>query len=197
MLGCKRKYSFTVHNDKTKKKLVQTCIAGFPPPKPISLPTLQPIFKIHPIPSLVASCIRYKDGDLLNSNDSLIHCVSSDMRMGRGIAVFFKQKFKRIDELLGQQVRPGGCAVLEDSNRVIYYLVTKQRCYEKPTYDFLESSLCAARNHCEENNITSVSMPRIGCGLDGLNWSRVSKLIESVFGASNIKITVYILKAKH
>ena len=132
------------------------------------------------------------DGDLFDSNDSLTHCVSSDLRMGRGITVLFRQKFKRIDDLLRQQVHPGGCAILPDWNRFIYYLVTKKRCFEKPTYDSLNASLCVARNHCVQHNITNLSIPQIGCGLDGLKWKEVSKLIESVFGRTNVKITVYI-----
>ena len=31
------------------------------------------------------SRISYKDGDLFSSNESLLHCVSADMRMGRGM----------------------------------------------------------------------------------------------------------------
>ena len=174
-----------------KKKLFQSCI-GRPSlsPTPTALTTLPPnISQIHPNPTLITPCIRYKDGDLFDSNDSLAHCVSSDLRMGRGIAVLFRQKFKRIDDLLRQQVHPGGCAILPESNRFIYYLVTKKRCYEKPTYNL---SLCVARNHCAQHNITNLSLPQIGCGLDGLKWKEVSKLIESVFGRTNVKITVYI-----
>ena len=33
---------------------------------------------------------------------SLAHCVSEDMHMGKGIAVTFKEKFRRVGELLGQ-----------------------------------------------------------------------------------------------
>ena len=36
-------------------------------------------------------------------------------------------------------------------------------------------------------------MPRIGCGIDGLCWSKVKKIIKSVFENSNISISVYYL----
>ncbi len=34
-------------------------------------------------------------------------------------------------------VGPGGVAVLKRGGRYIYYLVTKERYFEKPTYDML------------------------------------------------------------
>lgn len=33
----------------------------------------------------------------------------------------------------------------------------------------------------------------IGCGLDRLNWDRVSRILEEVFSGSDISITVYSL----
>ena len=43
-------------------------------------------------------------GDLFGcaETDSLAHCVSKDMRMGKGIAVLFKKKFGGMDELKKQ-----------------------------------------------------------------------------------------------
>ena len=34
--------------------------------------------------------------------DSLVHCVSADLRMGKGIAVVFKNKFGGVEELKAQ-----------------------------------------------------------------------------------------------
>ena len=113
--------------------------------------------------SRIPSRISYKDGDLFESTDSLMHCVSADMRMGRGVAVTFRMKFGRVEDLLRQRVSPGGCAVLPVENRFIYYLITKQHCYGKPTYDSLTSSLRVARQHCLNQNISKIAMPRIGC----------------------------------
>ena len=43
-------------------------------------------------------------GDLFSCPDdeSLAHCISQDVRMGKGIAVIFKKKFGGVDELLKQ-----------------------------------------------------------------------------------------------
>lgn len=78
------------------------------------------------------------EGDLFECpiNFSLAHCVSSDFRMGRGIAVEFKRRFGGARELVAQVSygAKGVLATLERDGRTIYYLVTKVKCYQKPTY---------------------------------------------------------------
>nr|KAF6341764.1 O-acyl-ADP-ribose deacylase 1 [Myotis myotis] len=49
------------------------------------------------------------------------------------------------------------------------------------------------KSHCLKNGVTDLSMPRIGCGLDRLQWENVSTIIEEVFEATDIRITVYTL----
>jgi ribosomal protein L12E/L44/L45/RPP1/RPP2 len=39
-------------------------------------------------------------------------------------------------------------------------------------------------------------MPRIGCGLDNLEWDRVSSMLKKTFEGTNMKITVYSLDDK-
>jgi len=55
-----------------------------------------------------------KVGDLLSSDntDSICHCVSEDLQMSKGIALLFKDKFGRVDELKRQNAKTGGLAVL-------------------------------------------------------------------------------------
>ena len=37
-------------------------------------------------------------------------------------------------------------------------------------------------------------MPKIGCGSDGLQWSKVQNIIDQVFQDRDINVTVYSLK---
>uniref|UniRef100_A0A3B3W0V5 Macro domain-containing protein n=1 Tax=Poecilia latipinna TaxID=48699 RepID=A0A3B3W0V5_9TELE len=48
--------------------------------------------------------IKYATGDLFSApnQESLAHCVSEDLRMGKGIAVLFKKNFGRVTELKEQ-----------------------------------------------------------------------------------------------
>lgn len=48
--------------------------------------------------------VNYVVGDLFScpEDESLAHCISEDCRMGKGVAVAFKNRFKGVDELKQQ-----------------------------------------------------------------------------------------------
>ncbi|XP_029734833.2 ADP-ribose glycohydrolase OARD1 isoform X2 [Aedes albopictus] len=142
----------------------------------------------------MAECVRETEGDLFAApkDHSLAHCVAADLKMGGGIAVKFKQVFKQVDELKAQKVAVGGVAVLKDGERFVYYLVTKRGSMDKPTYDDLTKSLEAMRKHMDENGAKKLAIPRIGCGIDGLEWSKVKGILNSTFGQEkDVDIVVY------
>ena len=132
-------------------------------------------------------------GNLFKSRDPLVHCVSSDFRMGKGVAWHFKRKFGGVLELRNSGTRVGEVAVLRRGGRNIYYLVTKYRFFNKPTYEDLRRTLVSLKNHAISKNIKSLSMPRLGCGLDGLKWGVVKEMISEVFCDERIQISVYYL----
>lgn len=107
------------------------------------------------------------------------------------IYFFCRQNFKNVSELLDQGARVGQIAVLEHEGRFIYYLVTKRYSFEKPRFEDLVSSLEKMRDHCAEHGVKLLAMPRIGCGLDRLEWREVKPKIEEIFSNLNISITVY------
>ena len=75
----------------------------------------------------------------------------------------------------------------------VFNLVTKERYYHKPTLNSLEVSLNEMKDYAVEMGVKKIAMPQIGCGLDRLNWSDVSVLIEEVFGDTDIEILVCVL----
>ncbi|XP_023303271.2 ADP-ribose glycohydrolase OARD1 isoform X1 [Lucilia cuprina] len=133
------------------------------------------------------------EGDLFSApkDYSLAHCVAADLGMGAGIAVVFKKVYGQLDVLRAQDVKTGGVAVLKDNERYIYYLVTKDQSWDKPTYDSLRASLCAMREHMRSNNVHKLAIPRIGCGIDGLEWDKVSSELNGVFNKEDLEIVVY------
>jgi O-acetyl-ADP-ribose deacetylase (regulator of RNase III) len=137
--------------------------------------------------------------DNASSDSSLIHCVSRDLHMGYGIAVEFKKRFGSVDLLKAQDKQVGQVATLEISMRhsnkkFIYYLITKEHYWEKPRYVDLENALVNLKKHCLEHSIKELTMPRIGCGLDKMDWVVVRALLIHHFGDTDINITVFSLK---
>lgn len=126
----------------------------------------------------------------------LAHCISADFGMGRGIVVEFNRRFDMKRKL--QSKYPNyvndwhhnnwcGDCILEDR---VLNLITKERYFHKPTYDSITSALLICRLECVENNIQKIAMPIIGCGLDRLQWDRVSEIIKAVFRDTEIEILV-------
>lgn len=110
---------------------------------------------------------------------------------------FSRQEFKKTGDLLNQNVPVGGCAYLKDSknNRYIFYLVTKAISSGKPTMESLHKSLEELRRKCQELEVTKLAIPRIGCGLDRLDWDAVKYKINMVFKDVDIDICVYNFNA--
>ena len=135
-------------------------------------------------------------GDLFSVADdvSLGHCVAADLRLGRGIAVAFKERFGGVDDMRAQDVSVGGCAALRRGRRFVYALVTKPRSSGTyPTMASLRASVQALKTRMARDGVTRLAVPRLGCGLDKLEWPAVSALLREVFADTDVSITVYSL----
>ena len=88
----------------------------------------------------------------------------------------------------------GQVTVLEKEQRFIYYLITKAKATERPTYDNLKASLEDMKKHCVVHGIQTLAMPQLGCGHDRLVWKEVKTIIREVFANTKIHITVYVLE---
>lgn len=94
---------------------------------------------------------------------------------------------------MNQNVPVGGCAYLMDSKneRCIFYLVTKAISSGKPTYESLRKSLEELHINCQKFGVKKLAIPRIGCGLDKLDWDKVKNFINEVFQDAGMEIHAY------
>ena len=130
----------------------------------------------------------------------LAHCISADFGMGKGIVVEFNKRFDmkhilqtKYPDYVNQfhrQKRLFDC-ILEGR---VFNLITKERYFDKPTYETIAGALnkmrilrWVSRN---DRKIDKIAMPLIGCGLDGLEWDKVSEIIKYVFQEDDIEILV-------
>lgn len=144
--------------------------------------------------------INEEKGNLfdLPSEYVLVHCISHDCALGAGIAAEFERRFK-IKNLLKEFIQikkipyyphviwthAVGCFVLN--------MITKEKYWHKPTREDFELELDDLVELCENSNVHKLGMPRIGCGLDRLQWSWVKSKIEEKFANMDIDIQVRYL----
>ena len=76
-------------------------------------------------------------------------------------------------------------------NNLLYNLITKANHYDQPTIDTIKTTLLAMRDHALGLNLRCIAMPKIACGLDGMDWRDISSLTEQTFKSSGITIYVY------
>ena len=120
----------------------------------------------------------------------LAHCISADFKLGAGIAKQFDEVFNMKYKLFaeyGYYTYHGGDALPIDN---VFNLVTKEKYYEKPTYKSLTEALEEMRHLMKMFHITKLAMPKIGCGLDKLDWNNVLNIITDIFGESDVEILV-------
>lgn len=126
----------------------------------------------------------------------LAQCISTDFAMGKGIAVEFNKHFdtknilkKTYPDYLANWKADGrkyDCILIDK----VFNLITKERYFNKPTYETLEHSLIIMKTLCLENSVKKLAMPVIGCGLDRLNWDKVSEIIKKTFCDTDIEILI-------
>lgn len=72
----------------------------------------------------------------------------------------------------------------------VYNLITKKRYFQKPTYDTMQDAFHLLKTDCQKEEVKKLAMPLLGCGLDGLQWNRVSAMIKETFQDMEIEILV-------
>ena len=154
--------------------------------------------------------IRHDLFDMCASGYSLAHCISADFALGAGIAKTFEARFgikNRLVRKFGAGWHKGfstadatciACGPFSHGphgggNVMVFNLVTKKRYWEKPTLESMAKSLTVLRKQCEKYGVKKLAMPKIGCGLDRLNWKDVSELVKKTFAGSGIHIVVCYL----
>ena len=86
---------------------------------------------------------------------------------------------------------------MSSDGRYLINLFTRDAAYDhgsKPgraTLSHVNHALHALRALIEKEQISSVVLPRLACGVGGLNWDEVKPLIEKQLGDLDIQVYVY------
>ena len=142
--------------------------------------------------------IEFIHGDLFSMSElssSLVHSVSADFFLGSGIAVTMKECFikERIWELRRRHYNIGDVVAVRHRNRYVFNLVVKELYFLKPSYFTLRKSLQTLKKNLIKLNVKHLSMPKISCGLDKLDFNFVLKILYQTFADTDIRISIFYL----
>lgn len=146
--------------------------------------------------------ISYAHGNLLDTEaEALVNAVNTAGIMGKGIALMFKERLPEnfvayAEACKAGRVRTGSMFVTRvDEPRGARWIInfpTKQHWRNPSKLEWVRDGLADLREVVEERKIRSIALPRLGCGLGGLNWEDVRPLIESAIGdLDDVEIVVY------
>lgn len=122
----------------------------------------------------------------------LAHCISADFNLGGGIAKQFCEHYNMKERLMngyGMDFSEVGVSLQIDN---VHNLVTKRYVKDRPTYSDLRKALEDMKVEMELDGQKKVAMPRIGCGLDRLDWKIVKAIIKDIFEDTDIEILICV-----
>ena len=142
--------------------------------------------------------ITFSKGDILDTEaDVRVNTVNCVGVMGAGIALAFKTRFpamfKEYEKACRRgEVQPGRLHIWRSlgSEEVINF-PTKRHWKEPSRYEDIEAGLIALRIHLETMSHVKVALPALGCGLGGLDWTRVSQMIQQHLAGLEADIVVF------
>lgn len=136
----------------------------------------------------------FVQGNLLDSKADVLVCpVNVVGTMGAGLALQFKKAFLDLDDKYQEALRSGQLTIntpymttVRDflgNDRYILLFPTKFHYRDKSRYAWVARNL----RHMQDlafsaNDVHTVALPKLGCGLGGLEWPRVFEQITTIFG---------------
>ena len=62
---------------------------------------------------------------------------------------------------------------------------------DNPNLSTLSKTLEATKIHAGTNGVSTNPIPKLGCGLDQMNWQQYVKLLHDIFLYADVQIVVY------
>lgn len=137
--------------------------------------------------------IDFITGDIFDQEvEGMGHGVNCKGVMGAGIAPLFAKRFPNmereyIDICKRGTLQPGLVHIYLEDGKFIYNIASQNFPGSDARYPWLFLGLQAVRLHAEVNDVQGVALPRIGCGIGGLEWDRVSDYMNIVFAPSPVQ----------
>lgn len=139
-------------------------------------------------------------GNIFNSScEFLVNPVNCVGVMGKGLALEFKNKYPLNFEIYKKacdnaSFNIGNLLIVPVDNKFIVNFPTKKHWRNKSDLEFIKIGLEELKVAIKEFNIKSIALPKLGCGLGGLDWNEVFDLIKDFHNSidNNVLVQVFI-----
>ena len=139
-------------------------------------------------------------GNIFNSDcEFLVNPVNCVGIMGKGLALEFKNKYPLNFEIYKKacdnaSFNIGNLLIVPVDNKFIVNFPTKKHWRNKSDLEFIKIGLEELKVAIKEFNIKSIALPKLGCGLGGLDWNEVFDLIKDFHNSivDNVLVQVFI-----
>lgn len=141
--------------------------------------------------------LKFLRGDIFASScQALTNPVNCEGVMGKGLAKIFKDRWPEMYKAYQVscttgELRIGQPTLWKGPEKWIVNFPTKEFWRRPSTYDYIDQGLGALQSNLKEWSVGSLAMPALGCGLGGLEWAEVKKLIVNRLETESILIEVY------
>lgn len=144
--------------------------------------------------------IIYKTGNMFDSNANyFVNPVNTVGTSGKGLALEVKRRYSQTERIYQAVCKSGEfdigdiLQVPTDDGTFILFFPTKKHWRDPSEYEYIERGLDSLKYHCQDIPTNSiVAIPQLGCGLGGLEWDKVHRLIlQYLKDMDNITFYVY------
>jgi appr-1-p processing enzyme family protein len=139
------------------------------------------------------------NGDIFNTEcEALVNPVNIKGIMGKGLALAFKTKYPAHFENYKRACQSGEMttekvlAYQEINGPMIICLATKDDWKNSSKIEYVSAGLDDLARQIKALGIRSIAIPKLGCGLGGLDWGKVRPLIvEKLSSLDGINVEIY------
>jgi len=143
--------------------------------------------------------IKEIKGSLFDSPTKVIaHGANTLGIMGAGIArsikAIYPNNFKTYNEkCLKGEFKLGDVLLVEDNKRIVANLGTQNELGAHASLQAVKLSFVLLMEELQKLGLKEVAIPKIGCGIGGLEWKDVREIVEEVSENYGVTVLVYYL----
>lgn len=144
--------------------------------------------------------ITFTHGDIFTTGvpvDALVNPVNCVGVMGAGLALAFKRRYPTaflayVKACQRGEVAPGRVFTFAVGGHTIFHFPTKRHYRDGSRLEDIEAGLDALVKEIRKHEVTSVSIPALGCGLGGLDWKDVQpRIVKAMKPLTNVRVLVF------